>query len=80
MLFITEYAIIGSPCTGTYVVNANTKKEANQIVKAIAHDYTRIRSHAQQHCEQQLGVSFDEMVDGVTLPELGKAVQLECGT
>lgn len=77
MLFVTFYQVAGERCDGTYLVNAATKKEANRIVKAVDKDYCRVSSMKQ---DELPAVEFEELIDGVTVPEPGHAVQLECGS
>lgn len=76
MLYITEYQIIGSRCNGTYLVNAETKRQANSIVKAIDPDYCRCKSFSRE----EFGEDFEMMTENVIIPEPGHAIQLECGT
>lgn len=77
MLYITEYQIVGSRCNGTYLVNAETKRQANSVVKAIDIDYCRCKSFTR---EEFGGDDFDMMVEDVIVPKQGRAIQLECGT
>ena len=79
MLYITSYAVIGSRCTGTYLVNAKTKAEANKIVSKIDPDYARVRSMTKKEFERD-GWHWGEMVDGVTVPKAGRAAHIESGT
>jgi hypothetical protein len=77
MLFITEYQVIGSRCNGTYLVNADTKRQANSIVKAIDIDYCRCKSFSQEEFGEE---DFEMMTEDVIVPKPGHAIQLECGT
>lgn len=77
MLFITEYQIIGSRCNGTYLVNAENKRQANTIVKAIDPDYCRCKSFTREEFGDE---DFELMTEDVIIPNPGRAIQLECGT
>ena len=77
MIYMTEYAVIGSRCTGTYAVNATSKREANSIVKKIDGDYARIKSYTKEELgEEDWGFIMEDV------PELGvgEYYQIECGT
>jgi hypothetical protein len=77
MLFITEYAVVGSRCNGTYLVNAETKKQASEIVKKIDPDYVICQTYTEAEYNKYV---FELMVEGVQVPALGQAALLESGT
>jgi hypothetical protein len=39
MLYIVEYRVVGSRCTGEYAVNAKNKRDAKRMIKAVDEDY-----------------------------------------
>lgn len=75
MIYITQYAIKGSRCTGTYAVNAASKSEANSIIKSINEEYKSLKSFTEAEYSD-----WDDMMEDV--PELGEGeyFQIECGT
>ena len=81
MLFITEYSVIGSRCTGTYLVNADTKKHAKNIVKKIDEDYCRVKAYTQKELEEEEGINWSDLVDeNVPILQNGEVYLIECGT
>lgn len=76
MLYVTFYAVIGSRCTGTYLVNAINKREAKNIVQKFDSDYVRIQSQT----EKEMGGEWEDMIDGIVIPAAGNATHIESGT
>lgn len=79
-LFVTEYAVVGSPCTGTYLVNATSKKQANSIVRKLDDDYCRIKSLTQEETEDLFSMDWSDVIGGVEVPQPGHASHIESGT
>ncbi len=79
-LWVVYYEVIGSRSTGTYLVNARTKGEANKIVKALDRDYVRFRAVPLEVEAEEMGMSVEEYVGSKQKPAPGKATHLESGT
>lgn len=79
-LFVTQYAVAGSRCTGTYLVNAESKTQANEIVRSIDADYCRIKSLTREQAEDFFSMGWDNVIGGIEIPEPGAASHIESGT
>jgi hypothetical protein len=79
-LFITSYMVAGDNCQGAYLVNAETKKAANAIVKSYDKDYVRVRSSSKADMDKEDEGAFDNMIDGKEIPSKDKATSLWSGT
>lgn len=69
--YVTFYEIIGRRENGSYVVRANSKAEANNVVRKLNSNYTRIRSTL---VREFLGDDINDPGYKETLDSLGKEI------
>ncbi|KKM60990.1 hypothetical protein LCGC14_1536260 [marine sediment metagenome] len=83
-LYVVEYRIRGSRINGTFLVNAKSKSEANQIVKAIDLDYTGMKAQILQQAVDEMGIPEEWLEYFIPemgrIPEPGQAEFIDAGT
>lgn len=60
--YYVTYEVIGSACTGSYYVRANTKQEAKSKVKALDEDYVRLRALNEKEYADEYSMEEEDVV------------------
>ena len=74
-LFVVYYAVIGSRCTGSYLVKAKDKTTANKLVRKLDRDYVRLKAHTLK----EDGCDLEEY-KGCGIPRMNHCSSIESGT
>jgi hypothetical protein len=79
-MFVVFYQVIGSRCTGSYLVNALTKSDARVVVAKLDPDYTRLRALSVKKAAEEYSMDPEDFLQGVMVPSPNKCVLIESGT
>lgn len=60
--YYVMYEVIGSRCTGSYFVKAETKREAKKKVQAIDEDYCRIRVLNEKEYADEFSMEEEDVI------------------
>lgn len=79
-VYVIDYKVIGSRCSGMYMIKAKDKREARRSAKQISSDYVPycVWSLAEYHIDGGVGVEEDDLQNAPT--ELGQTFWISAGT
>lgn len=70
----------GRPASGSYLVNAPSKKSAIQIIQNMNLGYSRMKAITVSQAADEYSMEIDDFLDGLRVPTPGQAEHIESGT